>query len=245
MAYNCKSLVKLRKLSTYSFVDSSCCLCWLVEVFKCKHWSKHQAKGEGDKHQIQPRLQKQARPSLLPSMHSLQNGRKHRGSKGGEIKHQLRSRPQRYSISILLARVQALDNKLYGLRARISFQRVIRNCNVPCFTETSLNRDLRGHAALHPRGHRHMNSGCLIVFSLLWLRKKIPDTPGQRWGAQEELPLRPLVSWLRTLPRIALRLFLFLLTLSFTLLLLTLLLCISILYSCSILHLFLWHDWRR
>ncbi len=49
IAYDCKSLVKMRNWSTYSFVDS--CLvdsaAWPVEV--CKHRSKHQGKGGGDK----------------------------------------------------------------------------------------------------------------------------------------------------------------------------------------------------
>ncbi len=40
-----------------------------------------------------------------------------------------------FSNSILLSNVPALDNKLDGLHARVSFQRVIRNCNILCFTE--------------------------------------------------------------------------------------------------------------
>ncbi len=44
-----------------------------------------------------------------------------------------------FSISILLASAQALDNKLDGLCARINFQRDIRNCNVLCFIKTWLN----------------------------------------------------------------------------------------------------------
>ena len=37
--------------------------------------------------------------------------------------------------SMLLANVQALDNKLDDLHALLSFQRDIRSCNVLCFTE--------------------------------------------------------------------------------------------------------------
>ena len=40
--------------------------------------------------------------------------------------------------SILLANVQSLDNKVDKLRARISFQRDIRDCNILCFTESWL-----------------------------------------------------------------------------------------------------------
>ncbi len=40
--------------------------------------------------------------------------------------------------SLLLANVQSLDNKMDDLRARISFQRDIRDCNILCLTETWL-----------------------------------------------------------------------------------------------------------
>jgi hypothetical protein len=46
-------------------------------------------------------------------------------------------------LSILLANVQSLDNKVDELRARISFQRDIRYCNILCFTESWLS----GYAA--------------------------------------------------------------------------------------------------
>ncbi len=81
----------------------------------------------------------QARPSLCPSLHSSQHRRrKHRGKRGG-ININIQSRPHWASLpSILLANVQALDNKLDDLRAHISFQRDI-NCNVLCFTEIWLH----------------------------------------------------------------------------------------------------------
>ena len=40
--------------------------------------------------------------------------------------------------------VQSLDKKVDEIRARVAFQRDIRDCNVLCFTETSLNRDAIG-----------------------------------------------------------------------------------------------------
>ena len=40
--------------------------------------------------------------------------------------------------SILLANVQSLDNKVYEIRERVTFQRDIRDCNILCFTETWL-----------------------------------------------------------------------------------------------------------
>ena len=44
--------------------------------------------------------------------------------------------------SVLLANVQSLDNKLDELKARLSYQRDIKNCNILCFTESWLNDDM-------------------------------------------------------------------------------------------------------
>ncbi len=122
---------------------------WSVEVFKCKHRSKHWGKGGGNKHQVQPWPHRHARRSLLSSMHPPQHGRKHQGGCGG-IKHW----PHGSSLpSILLANVQALDNKLDGLHAHISFQWDIRNCNVLCFTKTWLNPQILDSAIQPGGGH--------------------------------------------------------------------------------------------
>ncbi len=62
----------------------------------------------------------------------------HRGRRAG-IRNRLRKRA--YSpplLSILLANVQSLENKMDDLRARISFQWDIRDCNILCLTETWL-----------------------------------------------------------------------------------------------------------
>ncbi|CDR18940.1 unnamed protein product [Oncorhynchus mykiss] len=51
----------------------------------------------------------------------------------------LRRRAHRAPLpSMLLANVQSLDNKVDEIRARVAFQRDIRDCNVLCFTETWL-----------------------------------------------------------------------------------------------------------
>ncbi len=64
--------------------------------------------------------------------------RKHRGRRA-EIRNRLRKRAHSPPLpSILLANVQSLENKLDDLRARISFQRDIRDCNILCLTETWL-----------------------------------------------------------------------------------------------------------
>ncbi len=64
--------------------------------------------------------------------------RKHRGRRAG-ICNRLRKRAHSPPLpSILLANVQSLENKMDDLRARISFQRDIRDCNILCLTETWL-----------------------------------------------------------------------------------------------------------
>ncbi len=64
--------------------------------------------------------------------------RKHRGRLAG-IRNRLRKRAHSPPLpSILLANVQSLENKMDDLRARISFQRDIRDCNIFCLTETWL-----------------------------------------------------------------------------------------------------------
>ncbi len=64
--------------------------------------------------------------------------RKHRGRRAG-IRNRLRKRAHSPPLpSILLANVQSLENKMDDLRARISFQRDIRDCNIFCLTETWL-----------------------------------------------------------------------------------------------------------
>ncbi len=66
--------------------------------------------------------------------------KKHRGRRGIRgIHNRLRKRAHSPPLpSILLANVQSLENKMDDLRARISFQRDIRDCNILCLTETWL-----------------------------------------------------------------------------------------------------------
>ncbi len=64
--------------------------------------------------------------------------KKHRGKSAG-IRNRLRKRAHSPPLpSILLANVQSLENKMDDLRARISFQWDIRDCNIICLTETCL-----------------------------------------------------------------------------------------------------------
>lgn len=45
-------------------------------------------------------------------------------------------------LSVLLANVQSLKNKLDELRLRWSYQRDLKNCNILCFSESWLNKDM-------------------------------------------------------------------------------------------------------
>ncbi len=71
--------------------------------------------------------------------------KKHRGRRAG-IRNRLRKRAHSPPLpSVLLANVQSLENKMDDLRARISFQRDIRDCNIICLTETWLTPLGSGH----------------------------------------------------------------------------------------------------
>ncbi len=73
--------------------------------------------------------------------------KKHCGRRAG-IRDRLRKRAHRPPLpSILLANVQSLENKMDDLRARISFQRDIRDCNILCLTETWLTPSVPDTAA--------------------------------------------------------------------------------------------------
>ena len=57
--------------------------------------------------------------------------------------------------SILLANVQSLDNKVDEIRARVAFQRDIRDCNILWFTETWLTRDTLSESVQPPGFFTH------------------------------------------------------------------------------------------
>ncbi len=70
--------------------------------------------------------------------HPRRRIKKHSGKRAG-IRNRLRKRAHSPHLqSILLANVQSLENKMDDLRARISFQRDIRDCNILCLSETWL-----------------------------------------------------------------------------------------------------------
>ncbi len=79
-------------------------------------------------------------------LNNTRRRKKHRGKCAG-IRNRLRKRAHSPPLpSILLANVQSLDNKMDDLRARISFQRDIRDCNIICLTETWLTPSVPDNA---------------------------------------------------------------------------------------------------
>ncbi len=69
--------------------------------------------------------------------------KKHSGRHAG-IRNRLRQRAHSPPLpSILLANVQSLENKMDDLRARISLQRDIRDCNIFCLTVNGSRRRSR------------------------------------------------------------------------------------------------------
>ncbi len=71
-------------------------------------------------------------------LNNTRRRKKHCGKRAG-IRNRLRKRAHSPPLpSILLANVQSLENKMDDLRARISFQWDIRDCNILCLTETWL-----------------------------------------------------------------------------------------------------------
>ncbi len=79
-------------------------------------------------------------------LNNTRRRKKHRGKCAG-IHNRLRKRAHSPLLpSILLANVQSLDNKMDDLRARISFQRDIRDCNIICLTETWLTPSVLDNA---------------------------------------------------------------------------------------------------
>jgi hypothetical protein len=65
-----------------------------------------------------------------------------RGTRGGLLVRLRKRAHHPLPLSILLANVQSLDNKVDELKVRVAFQRDTRDCNILCFTETWLSRDI-------------------------------------------------------------------------------------------------------
>ncbi|KAK1788980.1 hypothetical protein P4O66_015872 [Electrophorus voltai] len=90
-----------------------------------------------------------ALPSLIPDPSQPteilrenrgRDARKRPRGKRASVRNRLRACAHRAPLpSILLANVQSLVNKLDDFRARIKFQRDIRDCNLLCYTELWLN----------------------------------------------------------------------------------------------------------
>uniref|UniRef100_A0A674ELB5 Transposase Tc1-like domain-containing protein n=1 Tax=Salmo trutta TaxID=8032 RepID=A0A674ELB5_SALTR len=91
----------------------------------------------------------------IPAGEPKQRRRRRRGRRSGLLVR-LRRRAHRAPLpSILLTNVQSLDNKVDEIRARVAFQRDIRDCNVLCFTETWLTRDTLSESVQPPGFFTH------------------------------------------------------------------------------------------
>ena len=77
--------------------------------------------------------------------------RRKRGKRGGLLVRLRKWAHHAPLPSILLANAQSLDNKVDEIRARVAFQRDIRDCNVLCFTETWLTGETLSEA-VQPTG---------------------------------------------------------------------------------------------
>ncbi|KAK1803589.1 hypothetical protein P4O66_021005 [Electrophorus voltai] len=96
----------------------------------------HQRRDESVMHQ------RQGRPTEILRENKGRGARKRPRGKRAGVRNSLRARTDRAPLpSILLANVQLDD-----LRARIKFQRDIRDCNLLCFTESWLNPAVPNHA---------------------------------------------------------------------------------------------------
>jgi hypothetical protein len=86
---------------------------------------------------------------LIPEADPKQR-RRRRGRRSGLLVRHQRCAHHPPLPSILLANVKSLDNKVDKIRARVAFQRDIRHCNILCFTETWLSRDMLSESAQPP-----------------------------------------------------------------------------------------------
>ncbi len=79
-------------------------------------------------------------PRLTKATRIIPGGERNTRGRRAGIRDRLRKRAHSPPLpSILLANVQSLENKMDDLRARISFQRDIRDCNILCLSETWLS----------------------------------------------------------------------------------------------------------
>ncbi len=97
--------------------------------------------------------------------HPRRRIKKHRGRRVG-IRNRMRKRAHSPPLlSILLANVQSLKNKMDDLRARITFQRDIRDCNIICLSETWLTPSVPDTAVTPSEN-----------FSVLWMDRVLPKS---------------------------------------------------------------------
>ncbi len=97
--------------------------------------------------------------------------KKHRKKRAG-IRNRLRERAHSPPLlSIRLTNVQSLENKMDGLRARISFQRDVRDCKILCLSETWLTTSVPDTAVM-PSDN----------FSVLWMDRTVESGKSKGGG---------------------------------------------------------------
>ena len=80
--------------------------------------------------------------ALIPVICRRKRRKRFRGKRSGCLVRNCRRVANLPLPSVLLANVQSLDNKLDKLKASISYQQDIKNCNILCFSESWLNNDM-------------------------------------------------------------------------------------------------------
>ncbi len=112
MAYDYRSLIRIGKWSTHSFVASPTAdsAAWQAKVFRCKQTPATTPTIKTNK-------------TISASIYaSASTWKKHRGGRGG-IKHRLQAQPRGSSLlNFLLANVKALDIKLDNLHGPCTFR---------------------------------------------------------------------------------------------------------------------------
>jgi hypothetical protein len=79
--------------------------------------------------------------ALIPETRKRKRWHK-RGQRSGTLTKPSRQVYKSPLPSILLVKVQSLENKLDKLCSRLSYQPDLKNCNILCFTESWLNKDM-------------------------------------------------------------------------------------------------------
>ncbi len=132
-------LSTLLRIFTFSFYTHNVCTDYLRQKNTFGHWTPLHYPASGHFiHESNVAIGDSLEHRGEQIINNPRRRKKHRGKCAG-IRNRLRERAHILHLpSILLANIQSLENKMDDLRARISFQWDIRDCNIRCLTETWL-----------------------------------------------------------------------------------------------------------